>query len=253
METTDSGAAVAAGCPAAVRAPVCVSAKVTVTPHVAAGPVKCECAGAAVLGACPGENRIQGGCSFTVHRRICVTVPLTFSAGARAAMRGAVCGVPAQGGCSGAGGCTFTVGYYRNHPDVTRSLIEAAGGAVILGSGTAGASFTVTPGNAQDVLSFATPSPPAPASAPRRQQYLSLYAQLLTADLNIISGAGCARALEAAEAANEFLAASEPGVGMNGADELQKPLAGYNEGSAPGCPGHCGQRAAALPRRSEII
>jgi len=136
-------------------------------------------------------------------------------------------------------GSTYTIGYYRNHPEETNALIEQAGGTIILGIGIQGASYLVTAANSEAVLSFATPSPPAPSSPPFANQYQVLYAQLLAANLNILRGATCEAAFAAISAANSFIATSESGVGKAGADTVQKPLATYNEGNAQGCPVHC--------------
>jgi hypothetical protein len=122
---------------------------------------------------------------------------------------------------------------------VTNALITAAGGSIVLGIDNAGASFTVTTANAGDVLSFNTPSPPAPSSPPFAGQYQVLYAQLLAANLNVLNGATCDFATTAIAAANSFLAASPSGEGMAGAPAVESPLAEFNEGTAPGCPGHC--------------
>jgi hypothetical protein len=134
--------------------------------------------------------------------------------------------------------CTYTIGFYNNNPDITDALITGAGGSIILGINGNGLSFTVTTANADEVLSFATPSPPAPDSPPFAGQYQVLYAQLLAANLNVLRGATCDFATAAIAAANTFLADSPPG-GMMGADAVQQPLATFNQGLAEGCPGLC--------------
>ena len=136
--------------------------------------------------------------------------------------------------------CTHTIGYFRNHPDVTNALITAAGGAIVLGNDSLGLSFTETTANANAVLTFNTPSPPAPANPPFSNQYQVLCAQLLAANLNIQNGAVCPFAENAISAANAFLAAS-PAGGMAGAPALQDALELFNSGGAPGCPMHCNE------------
>ncbi len=112
-----------------------------------------------------------------------------------------------------------------------------------MGIDAQGLSFTVTAANANDVLDFNTPIPPAPPSPPFSNQYQVLYAQLLAANLNVqrLINAGvpvCPFITDAINAANDFLATS-PAGGMAGAPDVQEPLARFNEGNAPGCPPHC--------------
>lgn len=229
-------------CPVTVNETVCVQGTVTITPHVESGEPKSFCFGNPIIGGCPGT--LKPNCSFKVGQNICVQIPLTFSASAHAVEDGIVCGTPKTGECSSPGvACTHTIGFFRNNPDITNALITAAGGSIILGIDALGLSFTVTTANANDVLSFNTPSPPAPSSPPFANQYQVLYAQLLAANLNVQSlidqgVAICAFASDAIAAANSFLAAS-PSGGMAGAPNVQDPLAQFNEGNAQGCPTHC--------------
>jgi len=223
--------------PVNVHETVCIQAKVTVTPNVEVGEIEYFYKGGPVIGACKGE--VKDLCSFMVRQKICVQVPLAFSATAQAEPAGIVCGLPEVGSCPPApANCTHTLGFYRNNPDITNALITSAGGSIVLGTIGQGLSFTVTPTNAAQVLNFNTPSPPAPASPPFAQQYRVLYAQLLTARLNVQNGAGCAGANTAVAAANEFLATSPTG-GKAGAPAVQEQLAEYNEGDAEGCPEAC--------------
>ena len=178
-------------------------------------------------------------CFTNVHETVCVQIPLTFSANATAVPTGIVCGTSALGACP-TPACTHTIGFFRNHPDVTNALITAAGGSIELGSNDTGASFVVTIANAIAVLNSNTPSPPAPpSSSPFSQQYQVLYAQLLAANLNVQNGATCPFATSAISAANTFLETFPRGVGMAGAPTFQAPLAQFNKGLAPGCPVHC--------------
>jgi len=167
---------------------------------------------------------------------------LTFSATASAEEDGIICGVPDIGPCTGTGGCTLSIGAFRDNP-LTNELIEGAGGSIVLGVDDDGLSFTVTTANANDVLNFNTPSPPAPENPPLAQQYQVLYAQLLAANLNVLNLQSqgveiCSFAIQAINAANNFLATSPPG-GTTGAPAFQEDLARFNSGNAPGCPLHC--------------
>lgn len=226
-------------CSAITHETVCVQAQVTITPEVFVGDIQSFCVNNPVIGSCSGLKSPKDACSFIVSQNICVQIPLTFSASATARLAGIVCGIPSVGPCPSSTGCTHTIGYYRNHPSVTLSLIASAGGAIILGEDSNGASYTVTADNAYAVLTFNTPSPPAPSAQPFAQQYQQLYAQLLTAQLNVISGASCDHVIQAISAANSFLSTSPSGIGKEGAPEVQAPLEQFNSGAAPGCPGHC--------------
>lgn len=228
-------------CPTLVHETVCVQGTVTITPNLTSGPSRSFCIGDPVIGSCYGD--LVQTCSFAVSQNICVQIPLSFSAAATAVPNGLVCGTPEVGPCDdGVIGCTYTLGYYKNHPEVTNALIMAAGGSIILGTGS-GLSFIVNTANATDVLNFNVPSPPAPNSPPFANQYQVLYAQLLTAKLNvlhlIVMGAEiCSYATNAITAADNFLGNS-PKKGMPGAPDIQETLTKFNEGNAPGCPPHC--------------
>lgn len=226
-------------CLSLVHETVCVQANAKITPAVTVGNIESFCVGGPVIGRCPGTPSLTNSCTFTVSQNICVQVPLTFSAAATASPSGIVCGTPANGTCPSTTGCTLTIGFYKNHPDVTNALITAAGGSIVLGIDSQGASFTVTTANADAVLSFNTPSPPAPSTEPFKSQYENLYAQLLGAELNLLNGASCPFATDAIAAANSFLATSPAGVGKEGAPLVQAPLEQFNSGTAPGCPTHC--------------
>ncbi|MCD7036342.1 hypothetical protein LRR81_19025 [Metabacillus sp. GX 13764] len=126
--------------------------------------------------------------------------------------------------------CVLTRGYYANHPDVSQQLLSQAGGQIVLGTDSQGFSFTVTSQNIIDVLSGRVPGRPSP-------QYQQLYTQLLTANLNVLNGAGCSFAESVINSANVFL--SNPVQNNPQASAIQQQLAQYNEGDAAGCPGHC--------------
>ena len=225
-------------CPATVHETVCVEAQVTINPDVTVEEeIQTFCVGEPSIGGC-GEPLVSS-CSFLVSQQICVQIPLTFTANASAVPTGIVCGTPAVGGCSVPTTCTFTVGYFKRHPDVTGALIEAAGGSIVLGIEELGLSYPVTTiEEAVQVLDLNTPSPPIPEENPHYVQYQQLYAQLLAANLNVINGATCTFATDAIAAANTFIATS-PEEGLDDAPLFQEPLELFNAGSAEGCPEHC--------------
>lgn len=213
-----------------------MQADIIIKPLVDVGTIMSFCVGAPFIGVCPGIP--AEFCEFSVSQNICVQIPLIFDATATATPAGIVCGAPDIGACPQTTACTFSKGFFLNHPDVTNSLITDAGGTIVLGIGATGLSFSVTTANANAVLSLNTPSPPAPGSPPFAGQYQVLYAQLLAAKLNVLNGATCDFATDAIAAADTFLSNSPPG-GTAGADALQEDLATFNEGNAEGCPGHC--------------
>lgn len=168
-------------------------------------------------------------------------MPLLFHASATVEPTGIICDDAQTGLCGTPTVCTHTIGYYLNHLTEVGQLITVAGGSIVLGSNSTGLSYTVTTETqAGNVLSFNTPSPPAPDSPPYAGQYQVLYAQLLAANLNVLNGATCSFATDAITAANSFLAMSPPG-GMDGAAALQDALAQFNQGNAPNCPLHCSE------------
>ena len=229
-------------CPTVVHENVCVQGLVTILPSVTSGESRSHCLGGPIIGVCPG--RLEQSCTFTVSQNICVQIPLVFSATATAVPNGLVCGAQGTGECPAGLACTYTIGYFRNHSDETNALITANGGSVMLGSG-GGLSFVVTTANANNVLHFNTPSPPAPDEPPYAGAYQNLYAQLLAAKLNVfrliaLGVQPCNAALVAIIAADNFLASSPEG-GMDGASDVQEPLAQFNEGKTLGCPSHCGE------------
>lgn len=229
------------GCQTTVHERVCVQGTVTITPDVRCGPSRSFCMDEPIIGTCLED--LMPYCEFTVSQNICVQIPLTFSATASAVPDGLVCGTEEMGPCPGAPvGCTHSIGFFRMNSEITNALIMAAGGSITLGAG-GGLSFTVTTSNANAVLNFNTPSPPAPEDPPFAGQYQNLYAQLLAANLNALSLEAlgvevCDFATDAITAANNFLTAS-PAGGMAGAPGVQEPLEQFNSGNAPGCPEHC--------------
>ena len=223
-------------CPTTVNETVCISCAVTIRPDVTVGDIHTFCVDGPFIGTCPGVP--VDHCSFVVSQRICVQVPVLFHASAEAVPTGIVCGSPSIGGCPTSIACTNSVGSWRNNMDTGNALITAAGGSIILGLDGGGLSFTVTTANAMDVLSFNTPSPPAPAAPPFAGQYQQLYAQLLAAKLNVLNNATCGYAESSIALADNFLASS-PAGGMAGAPDFSSLLELYNTGNGPGCPAHC--------------
>lgn len=224
-------------CPITVHDTVCVDAEVTITPLVTVGEIHSNCVGGAVIGSCPGTP--SQSCTFNVRQEICVEVPITFEANASATPRGIVCGTPNTGLCGSTASCTYTIGYYNNHPDVIATLIAKAGGSITLGNSSTGLGYTVTTvAEALSVFNYNLPSSSLPTTANYAVQYSVLYAQLLAAKLNVLNGATCDAATAAINDADQFLATS-PAAGVAGAPALQEELALFNEGNAFDCPEHC--------------
>lgn len=226
------------GCMKTVSSEVCMEADVTITPSVTSGTPVVSCVEEPVVGTCaslgftPSET---GSCTFTFSQVLCVNIPLTFDADAYATPGDVACGSAfnqpnCENGNGNGPGCTRTRGYYANNEEETLQLLELAGGQIILGIDDQGFSLTVTASNIDAVVSGNIPEAPSP-------QYQQLYTQLLTANLNVLSGAGCAFATNAIMTANTFLA--NPTQNDPLASQLQEDLALYNEGNAEGCPDHC--------------
>ncbi len=222
-----------------VHETVCIQADVKINHVVTVGEIENFCVGGPNVAACSGLISPTNSCTFVVSQNVCIAIPLTFSALAVAEPAGIVCGTPLIGPCPIVSGCTHSIGYYKTNPNVTNALITKAGGSIILGVDNTGASYTVTIANADNVLSFMTPSPPAPSSGAFAPQYQNLYAQVLAANLNVINGATCDNAIIAISNANSFLETSPSGVGKAGAPLVQAPLENFNVGTAFGCPGRC--------------
>lgn len=202
---------------------LCVSSHVTVNPDVKMGEVRTRCVGIPTMEPCP--ETAPGERAFLIKSMFCVEVPLIFSADATAVLE--------ENGRKSGEPYTRTVGYYKTHQKETEALIRSAGGSFVLGRKGCGAEYTVTQANAVRVLSFDTPSPPAPRFMPLAVQYQNLYAQLLAAKLNFAAGAACAFASQAIREADEFLATSVPGAGKPGALPASAPLEQYNLGKVP--------------------
>jgi len=214
---------------------------VTITPKIETEGITSFCIGELMINK-PCDGELKPYCSFTVGRNICINIPLVFSATADPIESKIVCGEIEKGPCPGdIIGCTYSFGHFKNHPDLTNSLIESTpNGQIILGTAS-GVRFTVvaTTANAQDILDF-NPPPPAPDAV----LYPQLYAQLLAANLNVLrlQSLGievCPEALAAITAANNFLASSDTPLPPNQVSAVMEPLEDFNKGEIPGCPPHC--------------
>jgi hypothetical protein len=86
--------------------------------------------------------------------------------------------------------CTYTKGYYRNHPTATAGVIAGMGGSVKVGSATLSAA------QAQAVLN-ATPSSPGNVTF-TSNLLLNLAQQLITAELNVARGSTAPAGVQAA-------------------------------------------------------
>ena len=94
--------------------------------------------------------------------------------------------------------CTYTKGFYRNHPAATSSVIAGLGGSIQVGS----ANLTAT--QAQSVLNGNVRYP--------SNALLNLAQQLITAELNVARGAGASSGVKSAIAsANSAISVTLPG------------------------------------------
>lgn len=78
---------------------VFVQAEVTITPDVEIGDINFICVDGSIIGACRGKLSPKKACTFEVNQKICVEIPLKFSAKAIAVPKGIVCGTPKTGKC----------------------------------------------------------------------------------------------------------------------------------------------------------
>lgn len=224
------------GCKPIVSTEVCVEADVTVTPIVTPGNPVVNCIGDPFIGTCEELGFIpspNGTCMFTVSQILCVNIPIMFNAEVEAVAGDVACGdVFNTPNCDDAPvvACTFSRGFFANNEEAALLLLAEAGGQIVLGMGTEGFSLIVTAANIDAVLEGNAPGAPSP-------QYAQLYAQLLTANLNVLNGAGCPFAINTINLANMFLAESEQDDDL--ASSIQELLDLYNTGEAPGCPAEC--------------
>lgn len=216
-------------------------AELIITPNIIPGPGSSTCIGDPFF--LPEFPETEPDCKFIVGQDICVEFSVSFGAIPSTGQTGIIRVTPEMGSSDEQppSGCTHTIGFYQNHPTETTDLINLAGGEIILGIENGGIlqglSIRVTPASADQVLSSQTPLPDG--TPPNLiNQYQQLYAQLLAAQLNVLSGASlCTAASDAISDANDFLASSP--VAIDGAPAIQEVLASYNEGEIPGCPLHC--------------
>ncbi|OIJ12092.1 hypothetical protein BKP37_14525 [Anaerobacillus alkalilacustris] len=95
-------------------------------------------------------------------------------------------------------GCTRTIGFYKNHEDVTTALITQASGTIFLGD--VGGAKTKEVTTFLEALNFFNFQGDASNGINR------LYAQLLAAKLNIVSGASDDAVEDVIDDADQFLA-----------------------------------------------
>lgn len=139
------------------------------------------------------------------------------------------------------GGCTYTIGYWKNHDgsgpqdDKISPLIQAAGGTIWLGTPNGAKSVAVTTAaQAGSIL----------ANAGGANKFNQLYAQMLAAKLNILNGACDLAVDELIDTVDAFLAEHDAGDwgGLSKSEQTQvtnwaKTFDDYNNGIIG--PGHC--------------
>lgn len=86
-------------CPTTVHETVCVKAKVTITPDVKIHDIKYSCGNDPIIWDCKATENYTDSCTFEVGQKICIEIPLTFSANAKVDPLGIVCGTPESGKC----------------------------------------------------------------------------------------------------------------------------------------------------------
>ncbi|WP_207652671.1 hypothetical protein [Desulfosporosinus sp. FKA] len=86
-------------CPTTVHETVCVKAKVTITPDIKVHDIKYFCSNDPIIWDCEEMKEGTDSCTFEVGQKICVEIPLTFSANAKVDPLGIVCGSPEKGKC----------------------------------------------------------------------------------------------------------------------------------------------------------
>ncbi|MEJ7809637.1 MAG: hypothetical protein WKG32_04385 [Gemmatimonadaceae bacterium] len=125
-------------------------------------------------------------------------------------------------------GCTFTQGYYKNHEEVVVSLLN--GGTLPVGGSTIGGT-QLTAAEIDQIYG----TPPKGGNAE-----LILLHQLITAKLNIIGGASAPGGIQAdITRADQLLVGGISASERAEAIAISERLDAYNNGNAPGGPGHC--------------
>jgi hypothetical protein len=104
--------------------------------------------------------------------------------------------------------CTYTKGFYRNHADVTATVIAGMGGTVTVGSSS------LTDAQAQAILN-ATPGQPGSVTF-TSNNLLNLVQQLITAELNAARGS--------APVPTAAIAAANAAIGVSGNIALSSGL-----------------------------
>ena len=148
-------------------------------------------------------------------------------------------------------GCVHTCGFFGSSPEgqaLTAELI-AEFGPIILGQRGSGLSITVSTVAIAANIFANNPPAPAPMNRPcgsaRVSEYQQLYAQLLTANLNVLNLQSqdvtvCREVLDLIQGANTFIANSPTPRGTTGAPSFSVLLTSFNEGSfSPNCPPAC--------------
>jgi hypothetical protein len=116
--------------------------------------------------------------------------------------------------------CTYTKGYYRNHPSTTASVIAGMGGHITLGSASLNAV------DAQAILN-ATPGQPGNVSWGTDNLLLNLAQQVLAGELNVARGSTATSAqLAAIASANAAMTVTKGSLGII---RISTSLSGTNE------------------------
>jgi hypothetical protein len=108
-----SEASGAQNCNKTVHETVFIQAEVTVTPDVEIGDVKYFCQDSSVTKKHGKKPCPKKECTFEVIQKICVEIPLTFSATAAAKPKGIFCGTPQKGKCPKRPHCSFKFGFLK--------------------------------------------------------------------------------------------------------------------------------------------
>jgi len=124
--------------------------------------------------------------------------------------------------------CTYTKGFYRNHPDVTASVIAGLGGSVRAGSANLSAA------QAQAVLG------PASNVTYTSSLLLNLVQQVITAELNAARGSSASSAVQSAiSSANSAITVTLSGgrirlssaLSTSAASALESTIENFNSAS----------------------
>jgi hypothetical protein len=86
-------------CTSTVHESICVQAEVTVIPDVKIGNIKVFCKDGTLMKVCKKKLKPKKACVFEVNQKLCVEIPLSFLAIAKAEPKGIACGTPKPGKC----------------------------------------------------------------------------------------------------------------------------------------------------------